>query len=172
LDENQKMPWWGGKAGFNWALENVRGKYLNRQTGLEFEVTRGTLKHSVVHAHYKGEKIRILEALPQIIEYAHTFFPEKPYIGKQRNVVTDQFFYAPVEVDGRMRVARLVVHRKELPQGVKREVYDVKSVETREARLSLSLVPASKETGGPGMLRFEKNIEQFRDLVKQTWPKD
>lgn len=173
LGEGQKMPWKEPKVAQRWALENLRGKYRNGATQSEFVVNAGTIKHSFNHSKMNGQKIRVLEAIGDLIREARPLNPEKHYTrGIRKGVEADQIFYAPLVVDGALRVARLVVHRMDALSQGERQVYDVRSVEIGEAQLLRGPFPEVSRATNPDMLRFPFKLPNFDSLVKQSYPKD
>ncbi len=172
LDGSQKMPWQEPAKAQKWALENLRGEYPNEATDSDFVVNAGTIKHTFNHSKMNGDKVRVLEAIEGIIRDALPLQPEKPYTrGKRKGVEADQLFYAPVVVDGKMRIARLVVHRMDALSLGERQVYDVRSVEIEEAQLLRGPFPEDQATN-PDMLRFQTNIEDLTEAVNRAFPTD
>ncbi len=159
-----------------WALSNLRGQKTNKATGWPIGLHRIVYEHTYNHAKGNLEKFRVVELLPQLIESAVPLEMNLPYAGNQKGVIQSHIFYAPFDMDGVGRVARIVVHEMEQPSDPRHRAYDLKSVEIEKAPSALrghgvkTASDLAKRSQMEASNASEMTVGELAQIVKQLWP--
>jgi hypothetical protein len=173
----------------DWAIENVRGAYENRDLGL-IDVPSNGIRHTINSAR-ELEHLKAVAALPDLIRNAVKVDTRADYRGRPdiRNVHT---LYAPLDIGGKSYISKIVVN--ETKDGHK--FYDHQASEIKElggdnrgpqsnkGQLGVSPAPSStnmsisdllqnvKEEHKPSAIREQSNGKEFMAANGMTVPKN